>query len=100
MSTLTRGPETWPWDPVGWWRSLHDSGQEYLLQNKQEKICRPTTTITSVTKNIEVLTHKMRTCSFINKIFLQYNKMLNNFNCMPRENNEKKTTKIKADDGL
>ena len=24
MSTLTSGPETWPWGPVGWWRSLHD----------------------------------------------------------------------------
>ena len=22
--TLTSGPETWPWGPVGWWRSLHD----------------------------------------------------------------------------
>ena len=24
MSALTIGPETWPWDPVDWWRSLHD----------------------------------------------------------------------------
>ena len=24
MSILTSGPETWPWDPVGWGRSLHD----------------------------------------------------------------------------
>ena len=24
MSKLTSGPETWPWGPVGWWRSLHD----------------------------------------------------------------------------
>ena len=24
MSILTIGPETWPWGPVGWWRSLHD----------------------------------------------------------------------------
>ena len=24
MSTLTSGPETWPWGPVGWGRSLHD----------------------------------------------------------------------------
>ena len=24
MSTLTSGPETWPWGPVGWWRSSHD----------------------------------------------------------------------------
>ena len=24
MSILTSGPETWPWGPVGWGRSLHD----------------------------------------------------------------------------
>ena len=24
MPILTRGPETWPWSPVGWWQSLHD----------------------------------------------------------------------------
>ena len=24
MSNLTSGPVTWSWDPVGWWRTLHD----------------------------------------------------------------------------
>ena len=31
MSTLTRGPETWPWDPVGWWQSLHDRVSRGLI---------------------------------------------------------------------
>ena len=23
VNPVSTGPETWPWDPVGWWRSMH-----------------------------------------------------------------------------